>query len=107
MVRGDVQGRQKRQLNLPQFTTQTCGPCVGNFFLLRRFTIQVENQIKGGKVKNNKKKKHESSPERFELSRGNPMYLAGTRLNHSAKATTCSTSFSYFNYYSTIQNKKE
>ncbi|AES91498.2 hypothetical protein MTR_4g114190 [Medicago truncatula] len=28
-----------------------------------------------------------SSPERFELSRGNPMYLAGTRLNHSAKAT--------------------
>ena len=29
----------------------------------------------------------ESSPERFELSRGNPMYLAGTRLNHSAKAT--------------------
>lgn len=27
------------------------------------------------------------SPERFELSRGNPMYLAGTRLNHSAKAT--------------------
>ncbi len=27
-----------------------------------------------------------SQPERFELSRGNPMYLAGTRLNHSAKA---------------------
>ena len=28
-----------------------------------------------------------TTPERFELSRGNPMYLAGTRLNHSAKAT--------------------
>ena len=28
-----------------------------------------------------------SSPERFELSWGNPMYLAGTRLNHSAKVT--------------------
>jgi hypothetical protein len=28
-----------------------------------------------------------SSPKRFELLRGNPMYLAGTRLNHSAKAT--------------------
>lgn len=28
------------------------------------------------------------SPKRFELLRGNPMYLAGTRLNHSAKATT-------------------
>ncbi|WVZ12924.1 hypothetical protein V8G54_017454 [Vigna mungo] len=27
--------------------------------------------------------------DRFELSRGNPMYLAGTRLNHSAKATDC------------------
>jgi hypothetical protein len=27
------------------------------------------------------------SPKRFELLRGNPMYLAGTRLNHSAKAT--------------------
>jgi hypothetical protein len=26
-------------------------------------------------------------PKRFELLRGNPMYLAGTRLNHSAKAT--------------------
>ena len=31
--------------------------------------------------------KKATSPERFELSRGNPMYLAGTRLNHSAKAT--------------------
>ena len=29
-----------------------------------------------------------SSPKRFELLRGNPMYLAGTRLNHSAKATS-------------------
>ncbi|KAK9016582.1 hypothetical protein V6N11_079077 [Hibiscus sabdariffa] len=28
-----------------------------------------------------------ATPERFELSRGNPMYLAGTRLNHSAKAS--------------------
>ena len=37
--------------------------------------------------KKNKKTKTDSSPERFELSRGNPMYLAGTRLNHSAKAT--------------------
>ena len=34
-----------------------------------------------------KKQKFITSPERFELSRGNPMYLAGTRLNHSAKAT--------------------
>jgi hypothetical protein len=30
---------------------------------------------------------HNPSPKRFELLRGNPMYLAGTRLNHSAKAT--------------------
>ena len=29
-----------------------------------------------------------SSPERFELSRGNPMYLAGTRLNHSTPHMT-------------------
>uniref|UniRef100_A0A3Q7FXK8 Uncharacterized protein n=1 Tax=Solanum lycopersicum TaxID=4081 RepID=A0A3Q7FXK8_SOLLC len=36
---------------------------------------------------NRKEKNKKSSPERFELSRGNPMYLAGTRLNHSAKAT--------------------
>jgi hypothetical protein len=34
-----------------------------------------------------KKLKKDSTPERFELSRGNPMYLAGTRLNHSAKAS--------------------
>ncbi|KAA0048350.1 hypothetical protein E6C27_scaffold264G00660 [Cucumis melo var. makuwa] len=40
-----------------------------------------------GKKKKKKKKCQKSSPERFELSRGNPMYLAGTRLNHSAKAT--------------------
>ena len=31
--------------------------------------------------------KKNTTPERFELSRGNPMYLAGTRLNHSAKAS--------------------
>ena len=37
-----------------------------------------------------------SSPERFELSRGNPMYLAGTRLNHSAKATPLTL---YLNLY--------
>ena len=40
------------------------------------------------------KTKRGSSPERFELSRGNPMYLAGTRLNHSAKATVDSIIFS-------------
>ena len=43
-------------------------------------------QINEDRMKKPKKKK-ETSPERFELSRGNPMYLAGTRLNHSAKAT--------------------
>ena len=37
--------------------------------------------------KNEKTIKNESSPERFELSRGIPMHLASTRLNHSAKAT--------------------
>ena len=37
--------------------------------------------------KQKERKKKVASPERFELSRGNPMYLAGTRLNHSAKAT--------------------
>ena len=33
------------------------------------------------------------SPERFELSRGNPMYLAATHLNHSdsqQEVTVCS-----------------
>ena len=38
-------------------------------------------------------------PERFELSRGNPMYLAGTRLNHSAKAT--------FGFEEKIHDKKD
>ncbi len=33
-------------------------------------------------------KQKNTLPERFELSREDPMYLAGTRLNHSAKATT-------------------
>lgn len=28
-----------------------------------------------------------TTPERFELERVNPMYLAGTSLNHSAKAS--------------------
>ena len=37
-----------------------------------------------------------TSPERFELSRGNPMYLAGTRLNHSAKATLLLEAFATF-----------
>ncbi|KAL3535516.1 hypothetical protein ACH5RR_003977 [Cinchona calisaya] len=41
------------------------------------------------------KKKFETSPERFELSRGNPMYLAGTRLNHSAKATLIAGGFCF------------
>ena len=31
--------------------------------------------------------KKSTTPVRFELSRGNPMYLAGTRLNHSAKTS--------------------
>jgi hypothetical protein len=39
-----------------------------------------------GKIEKKKGKK-KTTPERFELSRGNPMYLAGTRLNHSAKAS--------------------
>ena len=42
---------------------------------------------KGKKKKEEKEKKDIATPERFELSRGNPMYLAGTRLNHSAKAS--------------------
>ena len=44
------------------------------------------NKSENLKRKKNRKK-NLASPERFELSRGNPMYLAGTRLNHSAKAT--------------------
>jgi hypothetical protein len=44
---------------------------------------------------NKNKNDLKTSPERFELSRGNPMYLAGTRLNHSAKATMLYT-FVYF-----------
>ncbi|KAF8401105.1 hypothetical protein HHK36_014408 [Tetracentron sinense] len=60
-----------------------------------------ENVFVGKKIKS-------SSPERFELSRGNPMYLAGTRLNHSAKATFygCSRKFALkypFSYASLIQ----
>ena len=39
-----------------------------------------------------------TTPERFELSRGNPMYLAGTRLNHSAKASVVlDTSTEFYN----------
>ena len=37
------------------------------------------------------------SPKRFELLRGNPMYLAGTRLNHSAKATRDADRFYFDN----------
>jgi hypothetical protein len=39
----------------------------------------------GKKMQDGRQKR--TTPERFELSRGNPMYLAGTRLNHSAKAS--------------------
>lgn len=39
------------------------------------------------------------SPERFELSRGNPMYLAGTRLNHSAKATLLTRQSKLFSWW--------
>jgi hypothetical protein len=55
-------------------------------------------ELLGKKEKKEKKKKGVkilASPERFELSRGNPMYLAGTRLNHSAKATLDANSASY------------
>ncbi|KAK8504651.1 hypothetical protein V6N12_046912 [Hibiscus sabdariffa] len=35
----------------------------------------------------------DATPERLKLLQGNPMYLAGTRLNHSAKASPTSTAF--------------
>ena len=47
--------------------------------------VGISKSLETSSVKNKGEK--ESTPERFELSRGNPMYLAGTRLNHSAKAS--------------------
>ena len=54
----------------------------------------VESGIRirsGGDSLHELTKNKSTSPERFELSRANPMYLAGTRLNHSAKATLFGT----------------
>ncbi|EFJ36857.1 hypothetical protein SELMODRAFT_403629 [Selaginella moellendorffii] len=55
-------------------------------------SFQLQQEMEGyrrlfPKFFQQKNPKEISSPERFELSRAEPMYLAGTRLNHSAKAT--------------------
>ena len=49
--------------------------------------LQASSRNKRNRSATNKRSKKITTPERFELSRGNPMYLAGTRLNHSAKAS--------------------
>jgi len=49
-VRGDVWCRLRMQLNLPQFTTHTCGPSAANFFL-HSFN-EVQNPTKDRKIKN-------------------------------------------------------
>jgi hypothetical protein len=58
-------------------------------FIFKRKKKSCIAYVAWEREKKNKNKKH-STPERFELSRGNPMYLAGTRLNHSAKASLLS-----------------